>query len=61
MAEELEARSSAGWAHTPELGVTTMRLKVADTLTSLIQLVEEERLSVPASLQRRASRELAIA
>jgi hypothetical protein len=70
MAQELQARSSAGWARTPELGVTTMRLKVADTLTSLLQLVEEERTSVPALLQRAtwshtahlpATRQLAIA
>jgi hypothetical protein len=55
IAEELEARSSGGWARTPELGVTTMRLKVADTLTTMLQLVEEEKLCVPALLQRAAS------
>jgi hypothetical protein len=70
MAEELEARSSAGWARTPELGVTSMRRKVADTLITLLQLVEEQRTCVPALLQRApskhtphvpATRELAIA
>lgn len=56
IAGELASRSSAGWARTPELGVRTVRLKVADTLTSLLIFVDRERGGVRAAVQRARNR-----
>ena len=54
IAEQLRNQSSAGWARSPELGVSTIRFCSAHTLASLLQLMEKEKEIVTALLRQPA-------
>jgi len=53
--QQLATRSSAGWPRRPEIGVTTIRLRGRETLTSLLLQLESERTTVVPLLRRALS------
>jgi hypothetical protein len=48
----LETLSSAGWPRTPEIGVNTVRVRVAQTLTTILRQMERERTTILPLLKR---------
>jgi hypothetical protein len=48
----LETLSSAGWPRTPEIGVNTVRVRVAQTLTTILRQMEKERTAIIPLLKK---------
>ena len=54
----LETLSTVGWARTPEIGVNSLRVRVAQTLATVLRQMDKERTIIVPMLRRGVARKM---